>query len=66
MIMKSGCDTGYYVSGSNILKGGSYCNLGVGNDGQIKKNGSDTGYFIKSGSIVKESDKGHSIEWMFN
>ena len=66
MIMRSGCDTGYYVTGNDILKGGSYCNLSVGNDGKIMKSGSDTGYVIRSGSIVQESDKGHSIDWMFN
>lgn len=66
MIMRSGCDTGYYVSGSSILKGGSFCNLSVGNNGHILKSGSDTGYVISSGSIMKESDKGHSIDWMFN
>jgi hypothetical protein len=66
MIMRSGCNTGYYVSGSNILKGGSFCNLSVGNDGRILKSGSDTGYVIRSGSIIKDSDKGHSIDWIFN
>jgi len=66
MIMRGGCDTGYYVSGSNILKGGSFCNLSVGNDGRIMKSGSDTGYVISGGSIIKNSDKGHSIDWMFN
>jgi hypothetical protein len=65
MIMRSGCDTGYKVTGSDILKSGCYCDLKVGNDGQIKKSGSDTGYFIRSGSIVKESDKGHDIDWLF-
>ena len=66
MIMRNGCDTGYNVSGKDILKGGSFCNLSVGNDGRIMKSGSDTGYVISSGTIMKDSDKGYSIDWMFN
>jgi len=66
MIMRSGCDTGYFVRGSDIFKSGCYCNLSVDNAGRILKNGSDTGYVISSGSIMQDSDKGHSIDWMFN
>jgi len=66
MIMKSGCDTGYFVRGSDIYKGGCSTNLTVGNDGRIMKSGSDTGYVISGGSITQNSDKGHSIDWMFN
>jgi len=50
MIMKSGCDTG----------------MTVNNAGKIFKNGSETGYIISGGIIIKESDKGYSIDWMFN
>jgi len=66
MVMRSGCDTGYKVSGNDILKSGSYCGLSVSNNGEIMKSGSGTGYFISGGSINKESDKGHSIDWFFN
>jgi hypothetical protein len=66
MIMRSGIDTRYAVSGSNILKSGLYTGLTVDNAGKILKNGSDTGYVISGGSIMKDSDKGHSIDWMFN
>jgi hypothetical protein len=66
MIMRSGCDTGYSVSGSNIFKSGSCTDLSVANDGEILKGGSGTGYFIGGGSIRKESDKGHNIDWFFN
>jgi len=66
MIMRSGCDTGYYVSGKDILKGGSFCNLSVGNDGRIMKDGSDTGYVVRGGSsVMKDSDKGYDIDWLF-
>jgi hypothetical protein len=66
MIMRSGCDTGYSVSGSAIYKSGCSTDLSVGNSGQIMKGGSDTGYVISGGSIMKDSDKGYSIDWMFN
>ena len=66
MIMQSGRDTGYYVTRSDILKSGTYCSLSVGNDGRIMQSGSDTGYAIRSGSIVKDSDKGYSIDRIFN
>jgi hypothetical protein len=66
MIMKGGCDTGYKVSGSDILKSGSFCNLTVSNSGEIMKSGSGTGYFIRGSSIEKDSDKGYSIDWIFN
>jgi len=66
MIMRSGLDTGYFVRGSDIFKGGCSCGLSVDNGGRIRKNGSDTGYVISSGSILQDGDKGHSIEWMFN
>jgi len=67
MIMRSGCDTGYTVSGSSILKSGCYTDLSVNNGGKILKNGSETGYVVGSGgTIMKESDRGHNIDWMFN
>jgi len=67
MIMRGGCDTGYYVSGSTILKGGCYTDLSVNNGGKILKNGSETGYFISGGSIMKDDyDKGYNIDWLFN
>ena len=67
MIMKSGCNTGYCISGSSILKGGCSTDLSVDNGGNIKKGGSDTGYSVGSGgTIMKDSDKGYSIDWMFN
>jgi len=65
MIMKSGCDTRYAVSGSNIFKSGCSTEFSVGSGGKIMKNSSETGYVISGGSIIKESDKGHNIEWMF-
>jgi len=66
MIMRYGSDTGYYVSGNDILRYGSYCNLTIDNNGRILKSGSDTGYVIARGSIMKDSDKGYSIDWIFN
>ena len=67
MIMRTGCDTGYNVSGNSIFKSGSYTDLSVDNSGRILKGGSDTGYTIGSGgTITKDSDKGYSIDWMFN
>jgi len=69
MIMRSGCDTGYYVSsdGRTVLKGGCFTDLSIGNDGKIIKGGSDTGYFVGGGgSIMKGSDNGYSIDWIFN
>jgi len=67
MIMKGGCDTGYFVgTGSEIFKGGFSTGMKVDNSGKILKNGSETGYVISGSSIMKESDKGHSIDWMFN
>jgi len=66
MIMRSGCDTGYAVSGSIIQKSGCYTDLSVNNGGRILKGGSDTGYVISGGTIMKDSDNGYSIDWMFN
>ena len=68
MIMKSGCDTGYYVSsdGRTILKGGCSTNLSVDNNGKIMKGGSDTGYVINGGSIMQNSENGYNIDWIFN
>jgi hypothetical protein len=66
MIMRSGCDTGFKVSGSSIYKGGCSTNLSVSNNGEIVKGSSGTGFFISGGSIRKESDKGYSIDWIFN
>jgi hypothetical protein len=67
MIMRSGGDTGYSVSGSSILKGGSSTDMSVNNNGNILKGGSFTGYTVGSGgAIMKESDNGYSIDWMFN
>jgi len=68
MIMNGGNNTGYFVgTGGEIFQSGNSTGLSVGNDGRIKKNGSDTGYVIGSGgTIMKESDKGYSIDWMFN
>jgi len=67
MIMRSGCDTGFYVSGSSILKSGSSTDMSVNNGGQIMKGGSFTGYVVGSGGmIMKESDNGYNIDWMFN
>ena len=66
MIMRGGCDTGYSISGSSILKGGCYTDLSIDNAGKIKKGGSDTGYVVGGGgSIMKDSDKGFNIDWMF-
>jgi len=66
MIMRSGCDTGYSVSGSSIQKRGCSTDLSINNGGKIFKGGSDTGYVVSGGSIMKDSDKGYSIDWMFN
>jgi len=66
MIMKGGSDTGYFVRSGEIFKNGNSTGLSVGNNGMIKKDGSDTGYVIGGGSITKDSDKGYSIDWMFN
>jgi hypothetical protein len=67
IIMKSGCDTGYFVSGSSILKGGCYTDFSVNNGGKILKNGSETGFIVGSGGMVmQESDRGFNINWMFN
>jgi len=67
MIMKGGCDTGYFIgTGSEIYKGGCYTGMAVNNAGKILKNGSETGYIINGSLIMKESDKGHNIDWMFN
>lgn len=67
MIMRSGCDTGYFVgTGDEIFKGGSSTGMKVDNAGKILKSGLETGYVISGSSIMKESDKGHSIDWMFN
>jgi len=66
MIMKSGFDTGYFVRSGEIFKNGNSTGLSVSNNGMIKKDGSDTGYVIGGGSITKDSDKGYSIDWMFN
>ena len=69
MIMKSGCDTGYKVSSNRktILKGGSSTKFSIDNNGKIMDGSSYTGYLVGSGGkIMKESDKGYSIDWMFN
>ena len=66
MIMRSGCDTGYFVRDGDIYKSGCSTSFSVNNNGMILKNGSETGYVIRSGSISQESDKGHNIDWMFN
>jgi len=67
MIMRSGSDTGYFVgTGDEIYKSGSSTGMKVDSSGKILKNGSETGYVISGSSIMKESDKGHSIDWMFN
>jgi len=66
MIMKSGCDTGYSVNGSNIYKSGCSTSFYINNNGMIMKNGSETGYVINGGSIMQESNKGYNIDWMFN
>ena len=67
MIMRGGCDTGYFVgTGDEIFKSGNYTGMKVDYSGKILKNGSETGYIINGSSIMKESDKGHSIDWMFN
>jgi len=50
-----------------IKKGvGMSANFTVGDGGMIMKSGFDTGYVISGGSIRKDSDKGYSIDWMFN
>jgi len=67
MIMRGGCDTGYFIgTGSEIFKGGCSIGMSVNNAGKIIKNGSETGYVISGNSIMKESDKGYNIDWMFN
>jgi len=66
MIMKSGCDTRYSVSGSNILKSGCSTKFSVSNGGKIMDGGSETGFVISGSSIMKESDKGYSLDWMFS
>jgi len=68
MIMKSGCNTGFSVSSDKrtILKSGCFTDFTVDNSGKIMKGGSDTGYVISGGTIMKDSDKGYSIDWMFN
>jgi len=67
MIMRGGLDTGYFVgTESGIFKSGISTGMKVDNAGKILKNGSETGYVISGRSIMKESDKGHSIDWMFS
>ena len=67
MIMRGGCDTGYFIgTGDGIFKSGSSTGMSVNSAGKILKNGSETGYVISGSSIMKESDKGHNIDWMFN
>jgi hypothetical protein len=67
MIMRSGCDTGYFERDGDIYKGGSSTDLSIGYDGRIKKGGSDTGYVVGSGGqIMKDSDKGYSLDWLFS
>jgi len=67
MIMKSGCDTGFFIStGSEIFKSGCSTGMSVDYSGKILKNGSETGYIINGSSIMQESDKGHNIDWMFS
>jgi len=67
MIMKSGCDTGYFIgTGSEIFKSGCSTRMSVDYAGKILKNGSDTGYVICGSSIMKDTDNGHNIDWMFN
>jgi len=67
MIMRSGCDTGFYVSGNSIFKSGCSTDLSIDNSGKIIKGGSETGYFVGSGgTIMTDEDKGYSIDWMFN
>ncbi|MCL2801285.1 MAG: hypothetical protein FWD28_05965 [Treponema sp.] len=66
MIMKSGCNTGYSVSGSNILKSGCFTKFSVNNGGKIMDGSSETGYVISGGSITQESNKGYSIGYMFS
>lgn len=67
MIMKNGLDTGYFARNGQVFKGGSSTDLSIGNDGKLKKGGSETGYLVGSGGkIMKDSDKGYSIDWMFN
>jgi len=64
--MKSGSDTGFSVSGSSIVRGGSSTDLSIDNGGRILKGGSDTGYVVGSGGTInKESDKGYNIDYMF-
>jgi len=67
MIMRSGCDTGYYERDGNIYRSGSSTDMSVGNDGKIWKGGSDTGYSVGSGgTVMQDSDKGYSIDRMFS
>jgi len=67
MIMKSGCDTGYFIgTGSEIFKSGCSTGMSVDYAGKILKSGSETGYVISGSSIMRESDKGYNIDWMFN
>jgi len=67
MIMKNGCDTGYFIgTGSEIFKSGCSTDMSVDYSGRLLKNGSETGFIINGSSIMKESDKGHSLDWMFN
>jgi len=40
--------------------------VGSGSKKMIMKGGLDTGYVISGSSTIKESGKGHSIDWMFN
>jgi len=67
MIMRSGCDTGYYERDGDIYRGGASTDISIGYDGSIKKGGSDTGYVVGSGgNIMKDSDKGYSIDRIFS
>jgi len=67
MIVRGGHDTGYNLRDGNFYKSGSFTDLSVDNSGRILKGGSDTGYSIGGGgTISKDSDKGYSIDYMFN
>lgn len=68
MIMRGGCDTGYFIRGESVFKSGCSTDLSVNYNGQIMKSGTFTGYVVTSGgSIMKEEeDKGYNIDWMFS
>ena len=67
MIMRDGCDTGYFARDGKIYKGGSSTEFSIDNGGKILKGSSFTGYRVGGGGkIAKDEDKGFSIDWMFN